>query len=159
MNRQFHWTSSQITVFSGSMCAGRTNGKTSYTINICKPALKSLPHILKTVQGTTTNGAFHDIPTVRKHPHPSLFDHFSFTGLSRVLVSAVTKLAWSDQSLLSYSLGNFGEVGLHRYFWTEKWTFFIRNVQNNNIVECTTDRRFTSGNWLVTFNDLGHLIT
>ena len=62
--------------------------------------------------------------------HLSLFSYLSFTGLSSVLVSAVTKLARSGQWFLSYSLGNFRGFCSQRYFGG-KTGIFIQIISLN----------------------------
>ena len=79
-----------------------------------------LPH----VEEIGTGAFFHDISTDRKHPHLSLFAHFSFTGFSWVLVSAVTKLAQSELWFLSYTLTNLQRVMRAEAFSKAKWGIY-----------------------------------
>ena len=92
------------------------------------------------------------------------FSSFLFMGLSWVQISAVTKSARSNQRFFSYSLGNFGMVGLqrylHTYFWSEKRSICLSRMFKT-IIWLTVQLIgvFISGNRLVSFNDLGHVIT
>ena len=67
-----------------------------------------------------------------KNNNFSLFAHFPLyrVSISWVLVSAVTKLARSDQRFLRDSLGNFRGFGLQRYFRMQNLDVFKRKSPN-----------------------------
>ena len=83
---------------------------------------------------------------------------FSFTGLSWVLVSAVTKFTRSDQWFFSYILGNFRGFGLQSYFQRHNWDIYSAKKSKSMMWHNTQwTRVFNVDIYPVTLNDLEHV--